>query len=408
MLTLAANLLVARMHGAAGAGLLYLAISAVSIGGVIALVGVSQPVMRHVAVHAFNSRTDVRCIMRGGLLLVIAASVAVVPGTLVILYLFLPRSEFRMIWLACLAVPAWALTQLYAGGLTGLGYPLRGELGSRVAVQLCLLCAVAGLSWSGTSLMWPSIVLCAAYAVPMAYLLFEWRLRLGYEPPSARRRPAESSPWTGRLLAEGAPLLLASSLSMFPQWLDVFIVNHYVGVREAGVYATSVRVAAVIGLVAVGPQALASPRFARLYASGQMSALRSLAHRVNLWLGVLSICGFVVVLAAGPTLLRIFGASFSAGWEVLLVASAAQVIHASFGLVLVLLVMTGQGRRALIASGCSLVADVGLNLALVPRLGITGSALGSAAAAAVLNIVAALFVWKSLGISPVSIRRREA
>jgi O-antigen/teichoic acid export membrane protein len=183
-------------------------------------------------------------------------------------------------------------------------------------------------------------------------------------------------------------------------YLDVLIVGALASTYQAGIYS-AVSKLAILGTfalegnrLAIGPQLSAMlgrreyGRAAELY----QTATRSL---------VLATFPLYVVLAIFPaTILGIFGSRYTAGASALTVLSLAMLINLGTGNVTVVLLMGGKSSWSAINAGAALIANVGLNLLLVPHLGILGAAIAWSASIAIDNITAMIQIRWVMGLAP--------
>jgi polysaccharide biosynthesis protein PslJ len=212
------------------------------------------------------------------------------------------------------------------------------------------------------------------------------------------------SPRTRRLAAEfwgfTGPRAFQATFQVTVLYLDVLIVGALASTYQAGIYS-AVSKLAILGTfalegnrLAIGPQLSAMlgrreyGRAAELY----QTATRSL---------VLATFPLYVVLAIFPaTILGIFGSRYTAGASALTVLSLAMLINLGTGNVTVVLLMGGKSSWSAINAGAALIANVGLNLLLVPHLGILGAAIAWSASIAIDNITAMIQIRWVMGLAP--------
>jgi O-antigen/teichoic acid export membrane protein len=209
---------------------------------------------------------------------------------------------------------------------------------------------------------------------------------------------------TRRLAAEfwgfTGPRAFQATFQVTVLYLDVLIVGALASTYQAGIYS-AVSKLAILGTfalegnrLAIGPQLSAMlgrreyGRAAELY----QTATRSL---------VLATFPLYVVLAIFPaTILGIFGSRYTAGASALTVLSLAMLINLGTGNVTVVLLMGGKSSWSAINAGAALIANVGLNLLLVPHLGILGAAIAWSASIAIDNITAMIQIRWVMGLAP--------
>jgi O-antigen/teichoic acid export membrane protein len=183
-------------------------------------------------------------------------------------------------------------------------------------------------------------------------------------------------------------------------YLDVLIVGALASTYQAGIYS-AVSKLAIVGTfalegnrLAIGPQLSAMlgrrehGRAAELY----QTATRSL---------VLVTFPLYLVLAIFPAvILGIFGSRYTTGAAALSVLSAAMLVNLGTGNVTVVLLMGGKSSWSAINAAAALIANVGLNLLLVPHIGILGAAIAWSASIAIDNITAMIEVRWVMGMAP--------
>jgi O-antigen/teichoic acid export membrane protein len=113
-----------------------------------------------------------------------------------------------------------------------------------------------------------------------------------------------------------------------------------------------------------------------------------------------SLIFFLGTVLLAKDMMAVFGPEFVPGWPVLIIIAAAQLFSTSVGSTQRILAMTGHQLLLMYVTVSSVVLNVVLNLLLVPPYGIMGSAVATAAATVVTNILNLLTVNRSLGLWP--------
>jgi O-antigen/teichoic acid export membrane protein len=183
-------------------------------------------------------------------------------------------------------------------------------------------------------------------------------------------------------------------------WLDILLVGAIVSSYAAGVYS-AVSKLAIIGTFALEGNRLAiAPQLSGLLARRHYDQAARLYQNATRWL-MLASWPFYLVLAIFPgVILGIFGHRYAAGATALTVLSLAMLVNLGTGNVTVVLLMGGKSSWSAINAGAALTANVGLNLLLVPRMGITGAAIAWAVSIIIDNVTAMIEVRWVLGMAP--------
>jgi len=218
-------------------------------------------------------------------------------------------------------------------------------------------------------LRWVPIWWLAGEAVGTVTLGVEFVRRFGPPHPS---RKWES--WRD-LLKESSPLAASSVLGTLLFNFDVLALAHFRSSEEVGLYTALYRLVLVFaGLLTVFQLSL-FPTLSRAYAAGRKPGAAGPALR---YLAALFVpIPFAGALAAPRLIRMLFGAEYSAGGatlQILLWSLPAMALRSVFR---ILLVSTNQQRRDLQAVAAGAVANITLDLALVPRLGTAGAAVST-------------------------------
>ena len=117
------------------------------------------------------------------------------------------------------------------------------------------------------------------------------------------------------------------------------------------------------------------------------SGANAVYQATTAWLIVLTWPLYLLAMIYGPEVLAVFGRSYQAGSSVMLILGLAMLVATGCGQVDMVLITTGRSSWSLINGLLAVAVNVALDLALIPRYGITGAAIGWAAAIAVTNLV---------------------
>lgn len=197
-----------------------------------------------------------------------------------------------------------------------------------------------------------------------------------------------------------APRSFASIMQIAMQRLDIILVAVLAGATAAAIYTAATRFI-VLGQFARNAVSMAvQPQIASAMAVGNRSEIRGLYRTSTAWIMACTWPIFLVLLVEGSTLLKIFGHGYAVGTGVLALLSLAMLIATFCGDVDIMLVMSGRSRQSLVNNAVALVLMVGLDLAMVPHLGLLGAAIGWSSAIICKNIAALVQVWWAFRVWP--------
>jgi O-antigen/teichoic acid export membrane protein len=183
------------------------------------------------------------------------------------------------------------------------------------------------------------------------------------------------------------PRAIATLAQITIQRIDIVLVAVILGPSQAAIYTAATRflVAGQFGNTAISTAA--QPRFTELFAVGDRRQANLVFQATTAWLILLTWPLYLLVLVYGPQFLSIFGRSYSAGYPVMVILAITQIVAAACGQVDMVLITTGRSGWSLANGLLAVVVNVGLDLLLIPRYGITGAAIGWAAAIGAANLM---------------------
>jgi O-antigen/teichoic acid export membrane protein len=300
---------------------------------------------------------------------------------------------------AAWGVPPVALSLLLSQGLRGLRRVAEYSFFDLVARFLSALALFPLALRLTTPELAPVLAfVIGAYLVAAANLLV-MRSRVRGLPQGD---PARAWSGGGRaLLAIGFPLLLASSAVYLKGWVDTVMLGIMRTEAEVGVYNLALKLATLAGLPLVAVNSIAAPRFAAAYGRGDQAALRREVEHSGRLILVSSVpIAAVLIIFAGP-LLSVFGREVAVGVPTLRVLTLGFLLSALVGSVGYLLQMTGRQWFFQAVTTVTLVFNVLSNLLLIPRFGIMGAGISTAAGLVVWNLTCWWYVFRRLRIQTV-------
>lgn len=182
------------------------------------------------------------------------------------------------------------------------------------------------------------------------------------------------------LLTFSTPLFLSGFVGFFLNWTDTMLVGYFLTSTDVGIYQSAYLLGTSISMFSAAVGSSLYPNFGSLLADDRYSVLRDRYKTSVRWLAIITAAP-VVYLVAFPSqsLNLIFGSEFVTGRHVLRV-----IIISQFGVVVIgpatnTLKSMGQSRFILVTYLGGLFLNISLNLLLIPRYGILGAAVGTAA-----------------------------
>lgn len=397
-LAFAFNVAIARLLGAEGAGLFFLALSVTAIGSVIGRVGLDNTLLRFTATHAAKGEaSEVKGVYRLGMRIAVTAS-----GTLALFGFWLApwmASEvFQKTALAeplrwmCLAILPFALLNLQAESLKGLK-----------DIRSAMLTQSIGVPLLGLLLIWPLAKMKGVEGVSWAYFsatimiallgVWAWQRTI-----TKLKAPVTPYPFA-TLWASCKPLFITSLMNqaVLP-WAPLLLLGIWVDSQDVGIFGAASRIAMLVSFMLMTVNNVLAPKFAELYAKGEIAIMGQTARRSALFITLLTSPIFFILTFGGKWVMLLFGPEFIEGAFALAILAMGQFVNTLTGSVNHFLLVTGN---EVIVRNITLFATfwlVGISIVLIPLFGITGAAIASASSIAILNILSCYMVWAKFDV----------
>ena len=226
-------------------------------------------------------------------------------------------------------------------------------------------------------------ILIGNFAVGAAFLLWRlWmerrRLRLGIDPPLLRR-----------MLRFGLPTMPAELTLYSLSFIDRILLVRLAGLAEAGLYALAIKFANGMQVLSRGFQ-LAFPPLA--YSIADDDDARRAYSLVFTWFAAVCAFGVAGLWLLSRTLVDVLAApGYAAAHEAVGPLATGVALYALYLALVVILGRTGRTEFNFPATAAGTVANVVLNLVLIPPLGILGA--GLALVASYLLVLALMYVF---------------
>lgn len=215
--------------------------------------------------------------------------------------------------------------------------------------------------------------------------------------PPADAPPREWRRWYWRF---SLPRAVSDAAQTALQRLDIVLVGALASLEAAAVYTVVTRLLVAGTQLAQSLLIAAQPAIAEAFAGHDTRAAETIWRRVTTWQITLTtpLSWMLAVQPAG--ILALFGDDYTSGTPAVVILALAAVVARTVGPVDGVLVMSGRSRLSLYLQILALATYVITDLALIPVIGITGAAVGWAAAILVANLGPLLVVRASLSINP--------
>jgi O-antigen/teichoic acid export membrane protein len=391
------NVAIARMLGADGSGVYFIAFTVITIAASIGEAGMRNTLVRFVAINAsIRHWNRVKEVYNSAMLIslftsvILAGLVFAFSGFIAQVFFKDPRVAEPLRWMS-LAIAPFALFSLHAESLKGLKRIATSTLISNILTPMFALIGVFFLvpSWGVNGAVW-------SYTIATILTLFIgtwfWKRSLPRITSSSVSFPLTD------LLSSSMPLFWASILNLFMLKFSVLILGFYETSDKVGIFHVAHRTAFLISFIFIAVNSIASPKFAELYQMGEMTSLGKLARMST---NVMTITAFPLLILfcfLPKQLMQIFGAQFVDGAAVLAILGIGHFIKVAAGSVDSLLMMSGNEKIWRNIHIAAVLVNIITSLTLIPLWGIIGAAIAVSTTLAIQMMLGVLIVWKRFAI----------
>jgi len=397
------GVVLARLLDPSGYGLFKYVLSWMGMLGILVVFGLDKLLVREVATYGSRGAWPrLRGLLRRAdqFLLLLSFSLGVV-GVLAVWSFARLESEHAIyvFGLAFFLLPLRGLLYLRRSALQGLNHVVLGRLPETAIRPAVFLAIVGGLVlWLGVGGL-TSVWAMAAEVTAVGLSLAVGAALLRRKTPSPVREAApiyENSTW----IRSALPMMLIAVMYVINGRTDILMLGILADAQDVGIYAVARQGASVVVFVLLAVNQVVAPEFARLYEGRQMKQLQKLVTSSSRVILVLSLPVAFALTAFGHWFLLIFGPEFVAGGDALRILCIGRLFSAAAGSVGFLLMMSNHERIAAINVGISSVVNIFLNTVLIPRFGIEGAAAATATSFALVNVLQAWAVYRTMNLRP--------
>lgn len=391
------SVLLARLFGAEGAGLYFLALTTTTIVATFGRFGLENTLLRFIAAHAANGEWGaVRGVYRKGMGIALATSVMLS----VLLFAVTPQIAIRLFnkpelvaplhWMT-LAITPFALMFLHGEALKGLKCIRDSQLVQGVALpaMTCLGLYCIGSRFGVEGAAWVYLAAASIGAICGAFL---WRYHI---PPLGKDTASFE---TRHIFDSCIPLLWVQVMILVNNWTAMLSLGVWASKADVGIFGAALRTAMLTSFILASVNSIAAPKFSALFSRGDFSGLATTARKSATMMTAFASPILLVFIGAPGWVMRLFGPEFCSGGLFLGIMAIGQFINVATGSVGYLLIMSGNERLMRNNTIVVGILTIILNLILVPHFGTIGAAVATAISMAMLNLGAFYLVWKKLGI----------
>lgn len=365
-----ATVFIGRILGSDGLGIYYLVLSMIAWLGVVTKMGIPSAITKRISEGESKSAYAIAGVSLSTILFVAVVALVVLLRESVNDYIGYPAAEFVVLLLfvnLAQSLVSAILKGQHLVHLSGIFNPIR--TGTRSIIQISALLTGFGL-----------VGLFTGYTVGYALVvvLGMWIILRNFEQLSLPRRSHFRN-----IISYAKFSWIGSLRSRAFNWVDVSLLGFFVSSSLVGIYTAAWNIAVFLIIFGGSLSQVLFPEMSSLSANEDREAVSDLFETALAFAGIVLIPGLVGGTILGERLLRVYGEGFSQGavvLSVLIVATLIQGYQRQFTNTLNAIDRPDQSFRV---NGVFIVANVVLNVSMIPRYGVVGAATATAVSVAV-------------------------
>ncbi len=195
------------------------------------------------------------------------------------------------------------------------------------------------------------------------------------------------------ILSLSVAMLMTAAMHFLIGQTGIILLGMFRSAAEVGYYAVAVKLATLTSFILTAITSMAAPKFSELFHKGKMDELFSIAKKSAKLIFWTSTPILVLLLAFGrPVLGILFGRAFTVAYGAMAILVLGQFVNSVSGSTGMFMSMTGREKQFGGIMLFAAVINVLLNLLLIPRFGIVGSATAGMVSLSFWNITALAYI----------------
>jgi O-antigen/teichoic acid export membrane protein len=330
--------------------------------------------------------------------LAVGFAIAVAALCALLVYLLAPYLDSYFViplYIACIALPAYALANVQDGIARSYDWVGLGLVPTYVVRQLLLtaLMAIAYFGGLPVDAVTAMVLSAAAIWLPALLQMIVLNRRL-----ATRISPGPRAHDVRLWIVTALPILMAEGFYLLLTHTDLLILQQYRSPEYVAIYYAAVKTLALVSFIYFAIAATTAHRVAALHAAGDRVGLADfMRHAIQLTFWP-SLIATILLLVFGKPILALFGPQFTDGYRLLFILAVGLLARAAIGPMERYLNVIGEQRACAMVYGGAFAINIALCIALIPPLGAAGAAIAISAALVVETIALVVLLKQRIGL----------
>jgi O-antigen/teichoic acid export membrane protein len=308
---------------------------------------------------------------------------------------FLDSYTVIPLYIACIALPAYALANVQDGISRSYDWVGLGIVPTYIVRQVLLTALMAAAYFAGLPVDAVTAMVLSAAAIWLPALL---RMVVLNRRLVTRIAPGPKAHDVRLWIGTALPILMAEGFYLLLTHADLLMLQQFRSPEDVAIYYAAVKTLALVAFIYFSIAATTAHRVAAYHAAGDREGLAEFmrkAIRLTFWPSLLAT---VLLLAFGKPILALFGAQFTDGYHLMFILAIGLVARAAIGPMERFLNVIGEQRACALVYAGAFAINIILCIALIPPLGAAGAAIAISAALVVETIALVVLLKQRMGL----------
>jgi len=200
------------------------------------------------------------------------------------------------------------------------------------------------------------------------------------------------------LLKTSAPLLFSGALYMLMNRMDILMLNRFADLDAVGSYNIILKFSNLLPIGVMATNAMVGPMYSKYFVEKNFEEIEKLALNSTKLIFLIGLGVLIFLFLFKTQLISLFNIDYNVIITSYLTAIGLSFVYAMTGAVGLILQMTGKQNVQMYVSIFALIANVLLNIILIPIYGLLGAIFSTYLSLILLNITLSVIVKKEFGI----------
>ena len=382
------KLLAARYFGPSDYGLFILAETMLGIFGILVLVGIHHGPSRYIPIYEHRKEPDnlagyLDLIFKIPVILSILASIIIfVIAPMLTSFFSFPEAFVEILRLIAIALPFYAINMVFSGIFFAKGKILQQNISRNFIEPLIFLLGVATIFLFNLHIFYLVLFFTLSMVFSFLYSTTVYKRKIRF--PKSKVKSYLMSDW----ISFSWPLLLVGIFNYFIGWTDNLVIGKFLDPTNLGIYAIAYSLSRFLIFFFHIFRTIFMPIISERYAKGDSESISYLFKKSQNWMIGIVLPAALLLAVFGETILTlVYGNAYALGATSIQILIIGFLVIVSVGFCQSILQLHKKTKYIFKANFITAIINLGLNMMLIPLIGITGAAISTAFSLSLQNIL---------------------